>query len=646
MSILPPSVIDEETARLATISQAIAVYGEDRLKEINRHDAVIKDLEQERLDVRSGWHEKNDLTEKLKEQSYHDPRKYLPAFIYADSPYVGVVRIKDDNPKIGSKEYVLGKQSLISGTTALIVDWRKADVSQFYYDYEEGEDYEVDIHNVERIGIITHRREVAIAKKELTRIKTGKETFTLKGGAWLALTGDVVQTVSADIKAETEDHTLIDIIALIKPDQFRAITKPGARFVYLTGGAGAGKTTVALHRASMLQFNEPEKYQQERTMVVVFNRTLKDYMKRTSQELLGKTRIETFSSWALMALPALGCQPFELSTSLNAFDDLKKSSKLPALLAEYVKLTKLPKNEVEDLIGFYRSPTLTSCFFNPDEATVFETYVHNTYDLSAKKPTISFSDMAILLRLLQLRSRKKTVDYALNYFAHLVIDEGQDFSQLELEAIVAAANENQSVTLCADPKQKILSFVDAEGFDAVKMKLQAGGLDQTTFTIGYRSHPKIMAVANLVAAGEQALPQKDCFNNPVVRTLYASSRDEALDQLVKEITRLQKLDRGGLTCIITKGKQEIKAIHEALKAGQIKNLHPVGTIGFTPGVLVVNAHQVKGLEFTNVVIWNPSGKNYRVGVTEDRNLLYVAVSRACKRVSFVIFDKVTRLLGI
>ncbi len=56
---------------------------------------------------------------------------------------------------------------------------------------------------------------------------------------------------------------------------------------------------------------------------------------------------------------------------------------------------------------------------------------------------------------------------------------------------------------------------------------------------------------------------------------------------------------------------------------------------FSPGIVVTNVHQVKGLEFRNVLIVEPSEENYRSTSEEETNLLYVAVTRAEERLDFL-----------
>ena len=65
---------------------------------------------------------------------------------------------------------------------------------------------------------------------------------------------------------------------------------------------------------------------------------------------------------------------------------------------------------------------------------------------------------------------------------------------------------------------------------------------------------------------------------------------------------------------------------------------------FSPGVTVTNVHQVKGLEFRNVLIVNPTEAQYRAESEEDRNLLYVAITRAEQRLDAICVGRPTALL--
>jgi len=59
--------------------------------------------------------------------------------------------------------------------------------------------------------------------------------------------------------------------------------------------------------------------------------------------------------------------------------------------------------------------------------------------------------------------------------------------------------------------------------------------------------------------------------------------------------------------------------------------------------VVVHAGQVRGLEFANVLIWNPSAFDYPAD-EHHRNLLYMAITRARDNVCIVTWKSASPLL--
>jgi DNA helicase IV len=625
-------IIDLEQKRLSFVYDTIERAASDRGLSLARHDARTKELERERLDA-LGWKEKNGITEKLVDHGHHNPRKYLNEFVQKASPYFGVIGIDDADKRIGKKSYLIGKQMLMDGNKVVIVDWRRAEISQLFYDFEQGEEYDATIQGIDREGVITVKNKIGIDRTVLHRIETPSEVYELTAGEW-GKNGSSVAS-SCDTKAQQSDHRMVDIVSLISAKQFGMITKESAGCTYLTGSAGTGKTTVALHRLSYLQFDQPELFRQERCLVLMFNRTLRDYVKKTSTELLGATRVDTFSAWALTALSALGVT---VKTSFeDPFGAHKKNSQISRLLTRYVGESR-KMDPVVDLWRFYtQSYVVEALCAGTREREAFESEVRRKID--SKDRIMSFSDVSILLRLCQLRRQPEaTVAGAFNFYDHIVVDEAQDFGQLELEAILAASSARRSLTVCADEKQKILSFVDADGFANFKGALNSLGLDKETLSLSYRSAREIMELASRVsgqpADTSQARPGVAEFHE--LRDFAAAAA-----KLRSLIGELSSADPQALTAVICKKKADIKTIHAALAGGA--GLHGEGIITFEPGTLVVNSHQVKGLEFTNVVLWNPSESDYRQ--TElDRNLLYVAITRACKRIDIIHWSPLAKAL--
>ncbi|MRR56538.1 MAG: helicase, partial [Deltaproteobacteria bacterium] len=476
-----------------------------------------------------------------------------------------------------------------------------------------------------REGLLVRKDKIGITRQVLHRIETPAETFELVDDAWHC-NGSAFQT-TAETKTLAGDHRLVDIVALIDPDQFRMITKETDGCTYITGGAGCGKTTVALHRLSYLQFNQPKLFRPNRCLVLMFNRVLRDYVKKTSDELLGKTRVDTFSAWSLAALGQLGV--YSLSTTFDdPYGSLKKNSVIAELLRRYVQETR-KIDPIMDLWRFFScSYVLEALFAGERQRNGFFAEIQQR--LVDKNRVVSFSDVSILLRLCQLRKpADAVVPGALNHYDHVIVDEAQDLGALELEAVLAATSPRRSLTVCADDRQKILSFVDGTGFLNFRRQLQLSGLDKETLAISYRSAREILELAARVSG--RAVDTSKAHSG-VVKFYPERDSAAALRKVRWVVEQLVEREPNGLTAVICKKKADVKLLHHAL-AG-VAGLHGEGEVCFEPGVLVVNAHIVKGVEFTNVILWNPSETDYRQ--TEiDRNLLYVALTRASKRLYVV-----------
>lgn len=615
------NIPQKEEQRLAEIYQAIQRTTEDRRKKIAVHDNRTIELEQERLES-VNWREKNDLSQKLVEHGHHDPRKYLTEFKCVESPYFAILGINDNNPRIGSKEYLIGRQSLMDGNHTAILDWR-ADISRLFYEnYEEGEEYEETIHDVERNGTITRKDKVVIEKRGLRRIETSSDIYEFTNGEWSKSGANVT---TADIKQRQQDHRMVDIVSLITPEQFQMISRESKGCTAIFGEAGSGKTTVGIHKLSFQQFNDPNNFRQDRCLVLMFNVRLQKYVQKTSQDLLGTTRVETFNSWALSALKALGATNFKIVPD-DPYSIPKKRSEVLELLEMYVSESSLVE-PIMDLWRFYcQDAVIDTVFDDPKEKEDFRKIAKENF--AARKRGISFADSGILLRLCQMRRPADvTVLGALRWFDTITLDEAQDLSLCELEAVFAATSFRRSMTICADAKQKILDSND--GLSQFLKKLHSLGLDKISLTVPFRSAREIMELASRVSGRPVDTSQAPSGTLEYHKVTGPMAGKEALRKLVATI---YETNPQSLTAIICKKKADIKEVQAALTG--IDGLHPEGKISYDPGILVLNAHQVKGLEFTNVVLWNPSSMNYR-NTEVERNLLYVAITRACKRLDIL-----------
>ncbi len=633
---MPHTFILQEEQRLSEVCKAVDSFQADRKRQLSEHDRIIKDLEVQRLESVDP-REKDRLTAEMRRLSQYDPAKYLVPFEQGQSPYLAGVLIQDEDPRIGRKHLLFGKQSLIVGSKVMVVDWRKAEISKLYYDWEEGEEYEDDIGGRERCGIIEKKISYGIQRRALRTIQTGAGTLVKTDDGWVE---QGRQNASAVRKESVGDHRMVDIVSLISREQFGLITKQHDGCLYLTGGAGCGKTTVALHRLSYLLFNQPELFRPHRCLVVMFNRSLCDYIRQTSTDLLtDRLPVETFHSWSAKALRSFGVAARFSASQGQGLGSLKKQAGMYHALVAYVHATQAQDNPFADLAEFYTQTDMLAEHLS-DRRQIERLAQSGAKMAGEQVPELSFDDSGILLHLVQLRCHKEDVfPEAHGWYDHILIDEAQDLSLIELKALTLATTKHRSLTVCADEKQKILDFVDSKGISAFQMDLKDQGLSSGELCVSYRSTAQIMALASRVSGR----PIIEVVNEgPDPRFHRWPTRDESVAHLKRSLRVLLAKEPKSLTAIICRYKGDAQFIYAAMKDLPGVRLQ-TGSLTFEPGVLITNAHQVKGLEFGGVILWNPTRKAYP-DTEIGKNLLYVAITRASNRLAIYHHEPLTGLL--
>ena len=237
-----------------------------------------------------------------------------------ESPYFAHMRLSEDDRR---RDVLIGKRGFIDRKRQVqIVDWRNAPVSRIYYRYEEGDDYEENVGGGTLEGVMEVRRSLTIEQGQLKRIGAPQGTFMSNGGGyWYEAEATPTSELSggqgsaarppAMVKGGKRsrlgvhsgptlraDKHLPEIAALIDPAQFDLITRPESGLVVLQGGAGSGKTTVALHRVAYLNFKLPGRFRADRIQVVVPTRAMANYVERVLPSLGVKgVPVATADAW-------------------------------------------------------------------------------------------------------------------------------------------------------------------------------------------------------------------------------------------------------------------------------------------------------------------------------------------------------------
>jgi DNA helicase II / ATP-dependent DNA helicase PcrA len=245
-------------------------------------------------------------------------RDYEPPVDPAN-PYFGRLRLKDRaKGEERTRDVLIGKRAFIdSRRDVQVVDWRNSPISRIFYCYEEGDEYEETFAGEKQTGHVSLRRTINVAGGHLVRIRCGN-TILLRDDAdeWYEM-GDDRSTLSGGVGTAIRapagrlgrggpDQRLPEITALIDPEQFRAITQPQSGIVVIRGGAGTGKTTIALHRIAYLFFQDRRRYSAKRVLVITPGEGLKKYVSKVLPALdVHGVRIWTFGEWAMSSVKRL-----------------------------------------------------------------------------------------------------------------------------------------------------------------------------------------------------------------------------------------------------------------------------------------------------------------------------------------------------
>jgi DNA helicase-2/ATP-dependent DNA helicase PcrA len=280
------------------------------------------------------------------------------------SPYFGHLRLSEQVAGRGAvvRDVFIGRATFVDPKRRInIVDWRHAPVSQLFYRYSEGSDYEETFGGRDVEGEILARRTVTIAKGVLERVacpqgiwargghsdwvRTDVQTHELAGGEATAIRPPRAAprrgVLGAAPGPQALDRHLPEIAALIDPHQFDVISARDAGVVVIQGGAGSGKTTVGLHRLAYLAYNHRERFPPRRMVVVTQGVALAAYIGELLPSLgIDGVRVTTFRELAERELRA--AIPWLRATLVDdAVPAVTRVKSHPALLHEVERLCKV-----------------------------------------------------------------------------------------------------------------------------------------------------------------------------------------------------------------------------------------------------------------------------------------------------------------
>lgn len=438
---------------------------------------------------------------------------------------------------------------------------------------------------------------------------------------------------------------------------------PQGHFVIL-GTAGSGKTTLAILRASMLSRTACSN--QEKVLLVTFNKALVTYLKEICDGELKKVDVRNYHKFArgyLYSQNKIGSRDI-----IDSDEKLELIRKAIEIIRDddgnsvYTKAAEVFHEEIRWIqrVGItdyesYRSATRVGragtriirdhrrYFYN-----VYQKYLQLRSDAGYK---YDWDDLAWHVWNCFIRDNTARV------YRHIVIDEGQDFSPVMLKSLVAAVPDDGSVTFFGDVAQQIYGS---------RITWRNAGLRPVKiwgFEENYRNTKEIAALG--LAIAEQPF-YKDVPDMVEPKFPKASGPKPTLVQFEDEKEELERIVSVAIershtqtVAVLVRDRQIVDIIISKLRSKRIKAQELHGKMSAwnpNPGISVGTYHSAKGLEF-GVVLMPLCNKDKipaedRIialegedeAMAEEARLIYVGVTRAKQQLLISYTGEITPIL--
>jgi DNA helicase IV len=519
-----------------------------------------------------------------------------------------------------------------------IIDWRDAPLSKLFYHYDEKEEYCELIQETEREGILTAKTRLAIADRTLLGISSSDHEFCTNGAM-------VWQTGASD--QQRSFFHLPDVLSLITPEQFSTITEDAHTAVLIQGIAGSGKSTVGLYRLAWLL--RAGKAEATSSAIVLRNPALKEYIQRSLPSIhLENVNVLTTMEWITLRLSGSLTRPEIQKDKVHyTIARLKNDFAFASFMMGHVaqSTSSSPSfDSFNELIDWYHSH-LTSAIEHYQPSRVKEhADALRRVETNNRLRKIDYLDLPLALLCLQRVGYLGYLPGGLSgHFTHMVVDEVQDLNQILLTTIVQSVENPTALTLLGDQAQDLSKGhpgTEDSGFPGWErlrqlLNLPSDKSKYLTLDISFRCSLPIMRLSEYFSDGRVRTNNGRPGKTPI--WFHATKGDTALvharDWLDKALRRYPL----ALTAVLCKSHQEARQVYHLLEPYFKNTIHLGSKEGFSSsdGIVVTSISASKGLEFFNVLIWNCSAGHFRGSQRHDRNLAYVASTRARENLSVV-----------
>ncbi len=458
----------------------------------------------------------------------------------------------------------------------------------------------------------------------------------------------------------------------LHPTQRKLVEKEYNGPVKVLGGAGTGKTVVAMHRAKYLA-SQISLFDNQKILFTTYTKNLvidiyENLKKICDEETLSKIEVKNLDQWVYEYLTKHGYKN-EIVYS-NKTDDLWESAlaSKPQNLEledsffkeEWERVVQANSvNTLNDYIKVSRAGRGTRLSRTQRKLIweVFEEYKLLLSTKNYKEPSDAMRDVRVLL--------KQHGDDGL--YSHVVVDEAQDFNAEAFRLIRDMVPESKNdIFIAGDAHQRIYGHKVVLGQCGIKIIGRSKKLK-----LNYRTTDEIRKWAVGLINGENIDDMDDGVDtNSDYKSLYHGpeplvksfeSYEDEVDFIDKYIQNIKKDDSESRICIVARTQKIIDAYSQYFTD---KNISTVKISRNTKdnisnnGIRLATMHRVKGLDFDHVIIASMNAGVVPLVLSErsdeqqiedekllrEKSIVFVAATRAKKSLLVTYYGDKSEIL--
>ena len=195
----------------------------------------------------------------------------------------------------------------------------------------------------------------------------------------------------------------------------------------------------------------------------------------------------------------------------------------------------------------------------------------------------------------------------------VVIDEAQDYSYLQY-LIISKIFRNSNFTILGDVNQTINPYYKYESLDILSDLFKQSKCISLTKT--YRSSPEIIEFTNKILGLDHVCAIRKTESVPLIHRTDSNMLYDDINYLKNKYKSV---------AVITRDSNTALRLYEELKDKLGISLLNSQSEEFNKELVVLPAYLAKGLEFDSVIVYSDDVSKY---LKDEKNLLYVACTRA------------------